>query len=492
MTVFRSFLSQCTQLSVAFVLLSVSFLGSVQAEQVQELRVAVAKGTKNIDPKFATDAFTTRLLRLVNPALIRIDKYFKPQPHLAIAFQQQTSTLYSVTLPKKNYHDGTALTPQSVKMYLEEIQNPKTLSPLRVQLQNVADIQIKKQKLIFVLKKPDPLFWQKLHEIPIAKAKSTVGAGLYKIAEFVEGSHIMLQHINTSKRLKFITVKDPTVRLLKLQKKEVDVLHNDLPVELVTYANMQNFSVQQTLSASYTYLGFQHEKGATATLTVRRAMAHAINMKEVRQYLLMGQAVSAHSLLMPNHPAYWPAPIRVYNPKLASALLEAAGYTKNDKGIRLTLTLSVKNSPFMQRLAQVIQLQLKQVGIALNIRSADWGTFYDQIKKGQVETYILTWVGRFQPDFFNYIFHSNQWPPNGLNRGRYKNEAMDAALNKMNNATHIKDLYKAAIHVQQLQHQNILYLPLYRRNHVLISQSYIKGCKLDEEGGFEGLTTCKK
>ena len=84
-------------------------------------------------------------------------------------------------------------------------------------------------------------------------------------------------------------------------------------------------------------------------------------------------------------------------------------------------------------LAAVLQQQMAQVGIALDIRSNEFATFYADAVHGAFQMYSLYWIGgNEQPDIFSLVFSSARFPPNGANRGRYANPQLDALLDDAN------------------------------------------------------------
>ena len=84
------------------------------------------------------------------------------------------------------------------------------------------------------------------------------------------------------------------------------------------------------------------------------------------------------------------------------------GYSKDKP---LNLTFKTSSNPFSIRKAAVFQDQLAKIGIKLDIKSYDWGTFYGDIKKGNFQLYSLTWVGIKTPDIFRYVFYQViLWP----------------------------------------------------------------------------------
>ena len=116
----------------------------------------------------------------------------------------------------------------------------------------------------FYLKQADSAFPSKLI-IGILPAKTIaaggdvghhpIGSGPLK---FENWQHVLkLKRVNDGEVISLLEVKDPTVRVLKLLRGEVDILQGDLPPELVKYLKKQNaVNVQEAAGANFSYLGF--------------------------------------------------------------------------------------------------------------------------------------------------------------------------------------------------------------------------------------------
>ena len=65
---------------------------------------------------------------------------------------------------------------------------------------------------------------------------------------------------------------------------------------------------------------------------------------------------------------------------------------------RFRLSFKTTNIDLRRRIAEAIKEQLQQVGIELEMRSYEWGTFYSDVKKGNFHLYSLAWVGMMDPD----------------------------------------------------------------------------------------------
>jgi peptide/nickel transport system substrate-binding protein len=91
--------------------------------------------------------------------------------------------------------------------------------------------------------------------------------------------------------------------------------------------------------------------------------------------------------------------------------------TSNDEGTRL--------------LAAVLQQQFATVGIALDLRSFEYATFYSDVTRGAFQMYSLRWIGgNEQPDIFGYAFSTARFSPKGANRSHYSNARLDALLDE--------------------------------------------------------------
>jgi peptide/nickel transport system substrate-binding protein len=118
-----------------------------------------------------------------------------------------------------------------------------------------------------------------------------------------------------------------------------------------------------------------------------------------------------------------------YDPSRAVRLLDEAGYTAGPDGVRFHLTIKTSTDEGTRLLAAVLQQQLARVGIALDLRSYEFATFYADVTRGAFQIYSLRWIGgNEQPDIFSYAFSTARFSPKGANRGHYSNPKLDALL----------------------------------------------------------------
>jgi peptide/nickel transport system substrate-binding protein len=297
---------------------------------------------------------------------------------------------------------------------------------------------------------------------------------------------LRLERRHDGQVLELVTVKDPTVRVMKLLRGEIQMLQNDLPPELVGYLRKQpGVRVTEIPGVNFSYLGFNLGDPVTGILEVRRAIAHAIDRKAILRFLFQGAGRPAQSLLTPEH---WAGAKRLagyrYDPELARTLLTEAGFGPSRP---LHLSYKTTSDPFRVRLATVIQAQLKRVGIEVAVQSYDWGTFYGDIKAGRFQLYSLSWVGIHTPDIFRYAFHSRSLPPVGANRGRYRSAEADRLIEA---ARTEPDLERQADIYRELQRRllkDLPYVPLWYEDQIFACRRQVTGYHLAPDGNYDGL-----
>src|SRR5690606_28756358 len=119
-------------------------------------------------------------------------------------------------------------------------------------------------------------------------------------------------------------------------------------------------------------------------------------------------------LIAPGHWAYNPdVPRYPFDPDRARALLDQAGYPDPDgPGGRPRMRLSYKTSADQFRLAvaRIIADQLGEVGIEVEVRAFEFGTFFTDIKKGNYQLASMQTASISEPDYYFWYFHSSNIP----------------------------------------------------------------------------------
>lgn len=484
-------------ISIAAVLLCLSLAGCDDPEPDLTLRMGLANAPRNLDPRFATDATSERINRLLYRRLVEFDAASLPVPSLA-RWEQRSPTRYLFTLGEdgRDFSDGSRLDSGDVAATYESILDPANASPHRALLSIVQDMRTQgPDRIEFRISTPDPLFpaYLGIGILPAALIRNDhpfqtepVGTGPFRFIDWPQPGRLLLERARDGRRLELLTVKDPNVRVMKLLRGEIQMLQNDLSPELLGYLRGRSkVRVREMGGANFSYLGFNLEDPVTSRLTVRRAIAHAIDREAILRFLFRGAGRLAEAMFPPEH---WAGAKGLsgyaYDPDRARALLAAAGFGP-ERPLRLVYKTS--SDPFRVRLATVIQAQLAQVGIQVDVRSYDWGTFYGDIKAGRFQLYSLSWVGIRTPDIFRYVFHSASVPPEGANRGRYRSPRADRLIEAARSA---QDLDRQAALYRELQELllgELPYVPLWYEDQIYACRNEVEGYRLAPDGNYDGL-----
>jgi peptide/nickel transport system substrate-binding protein len=223
----------------------------------------------------------------------------------------------------------------------------------------------------------------------------------------------------------------------------------------------------------------------TSRHAVRAAIAHAIDRDGIIRHLFRGGAQPAASVLLPAHWAGNPS-LRgpAFDPARARALLASAGFGPAN---RLRLVYKTSSDPFRLRLATILQSQLRDVGIDVELRSNDFGTFYADIKAGRFQMYTLSWVGLKLPDIFRYAFHGESLPPTGANRGRLRDDELDRMIEAAEAAPTIEGQAAGFRAVQARLLEGLPIVPLWSEDVTAVANPRLSGYAPGADGSFDGL-----
>ncbi len=480
-------------------LLCLFFLQACQAPppDTGEIRFGLAVAPVNLDPRTATDAASERINRLIYARLIKYDEHARPVPSLA-TWRQLTPTHYRFFLGQhgRKFDDGTRLRADDVAATYRSVLDPASASPLRDGLSMIERIVPRDADTVdFYLNRPETLFpgYLTLGILPAEKIaarhpfhRSPIGSGDFHLVSWERDGRLRLQRNSDRQRVSFEQVNDPTMRVLKLLRGEIDLLQGDLPPELLAYLQQRSeIEVQRVAGNTFAYVGFQLQDPVCARPEVRRAIALGIDRRAIVRHLFHGAARQASALLPPEHWAGNPRLAVIEpDPERARALLARAGYGADN---RLQLSYKTSSDPLRLRIATILQQQLARIGVDLRIQSYDWGTLFGDIKAGRFQLYGLAWVGIESPDIFRYAFHSHSVPPAGANRGRYTDTLSDALIDQARAAptsARQADLYRR---LQRRLLERLPYVPLWHEDQYAASSARVRGYQVAANGSYDGL-----
>lgn len=462
------------------------------------LVVAIESNPLQIDPRYATDANSVRIGNLIYNSLLRADSHGRLQRELAEDWRQLDDRTYLFDLRKDvKFHDGKPLTAADVKFTYDSILDPRYQSPLSGALKPLQSVeQTASYQLRFHLNAVHAPFVEQftLGVVP-AEAKGAtgvdprppLGSGPFRL-ERIESGEIVTLKANPDywegrpalPGIVFKIVPDAMVRALEFKKGDVDFMQNDIEPDMLPWLRENSAAaIEAHQGTTFQYVGINLTHPILRRRKVRQALAYAIDRGALIRHLLKNSAIEADSVLSPLNWAHADGLRRwTYDPERAKQLLDEAGFPDPDgDGPRPRFRLSFKttNIDLRRRIAEALKEQLQRVGIELDVRSYEWATFFSDVKNGNFHLYSLAWVGIQDPDILYQIFHTDSVPPNGDNRGRYSNPAVDRLLERGRSTVNLAERRAIYREVQMILAADLPYLPLWWQKNVIVKKPGLRG-----------------
>jgi peptide/nickel transport system substrate-binding protein len=465
--------------------------------------VGTTNSATNLDPRVGTDEASQKIHQLLFNNLVHIDKDLSVVPELAESIEQPDPTTYVARLRHGVlFHNGRELTSDDVVYTFRSFLDPTFKGRSGAYRVLAAVNPLDRYTVEFKLKNP-------LGSFPInlvmgivqagsgaANARTPIGTGPYRLTEFVADDHVALaafdRHFAGRPRNDGLVLKvipDDTMRGLELRKGSVDLIVNDLSPDIVWQLQHEGrVQVETAPGTDYAYIGLNLRDPILSRVEVRKAIGYAIDRDAIVKYLRRGFATTAVGIVPPMS---WAFERNVFDfthdPAEAARLLDAAGFPDPDGPgplPRLRLSLKTSTTEVYRLQAAAIQHDLGRVGIAVDIRSSEFQTLSADVLRGNFQMYTLQFVGVTDPDILRLVYHSQQAPPAGLNRVRYRNPDVDRLIEEAAGATDAarrRDLYAQA---QRLIAGDVPYISLWYKTNVAIFQPDIHGVTLSPIADF--------
>ncbi len=469
--------------------------------------ILIESSPTSLDPRVGVDAQSEHIDMLLFDALVKKDARFNLQPDLASSWEIPDPRTYIFHLRSDVvFHSGQPLTSRDVRWTLDTMRNGTLITPKASALASIASIETPDAHTVVLhLQHADAALLWNLSDgstgiVPYGSGKDfqqhPIGTGPFCFVRQEMDKEVVLERnpsawdgVPAIHQLRFEVVPDAMTRALELRKGSADIAINAFPADMTwSLRRDPQLVIASVPGNNVQYLTLNLRDPYLRHLRVRWAIADAINRPLIIQALLRGEARPASSLLPPGHWAYSETtPDISYDPARARQLLQQAGFAPGSDGIRFHLSMKTSTDETARLLAMVLQQQLRQVGIALDIQSYEFATFYSDISQGRFGMYSLRWIGGNEdPDIFHALATASA-PPHGANRGFYANAEVDALISQAQQEVNITDRRVAYVQVQQILARDLPVIPLWYVDSVVVYNRRLAGIAPSPSGTFDFL-----
>jgi peptide/nickel transport system substrate-binding protein len=307
--------------------------------------------------------------------------------------------------------------------------------------------------------------------------RSPLGTGPFKFAEWKPGEYIrVVKNPNYWRgpdfpkldEIIFSFIPDNNTRLTSMQSKQYDLGIGFQPNQVADLKAIAGYSVSLPSSNAFNLFGTSIKSAKGKLLftdpNVRKAIYYAIDRQSIATDLLQGTVTVATTPINPLSPFYNPN-TTIYNFDTAKAktLLDAAGWTVGPDGVRVKngarFSFTILNRAGRAdriAIAQVVQAELKDVGIEVLMDTKDSAAWTGQWRTGNWEAIVAGWFLTADPGV------TNLYACKGANNMTgYCDPKLDAAMNASDQALDFKDRKPLMDQVQALLADDAPDLPLY-------------------------------
>jgi peptide/nickel transport system substrate-binding protein len=498
----------------------------------------IESSPNNLDLRVGTDAQSERVGGQIFDALVKKDEHYELQPWLATSWEQPNALTWVFHLRDGvRFHDGRPLEAADVAYTIESLIDGSLVTAKGGSFAAVDRAEaLDRLTVVVKMKRPDAGLLFNMSDglfgvVPRGSGKDfglhPVGSGPFKFVSAVQDKEVIVErnhdywadelpagqtstpgdsiHPTLSpktrkdgapgqriERIRFTVVPDTITSALELKKGSADLASNVVTLDMVhTLEQEPNLKVESGVGSPVVYMTFNVTDPVLKDKRVRQAVACAIDRQAIADAIWRGQAHLANTLLPTGH---WAAAtndeLAKYPHDVARAqrLLEEAGFPAGKDGVRVRLTMKTSTDETTRLMAAVLQQQLRAVGIRLEIRSTEFGTFYADVTKGAFQIYALRWIGSNEdPDIFRYAYGSDRMPPKGGNRGHYSNARVDALLAGASASSDRGVRKKDYVEVQKILAEELPGIPLWYPNNEVVHTRRIVNVRPRASGNFDFL-----
>jgi peptide/nickel transport system substrate-binding protein len=425
------------------------------------IKIGSFSNIDTLDPHKTTSIVACSIHNNIYNGLLKIvstdGKSVDFKPDLAREWEIQGDRVHVFRLHKGvTFHNGEPCTAAEIKWNLERVKD-KAQSPIHAW----------KLALLESIETPDPLTL-KLHftkpypflrvafngstgragtivspravkEKGKAYGRNPVGTGPFKFVEWKEGDSILLEK-NPSywetdagggklpylDRVLIRIIVEPSTLVAALKTSEVDLINYAAPQFVGDLRKDPQLTALSAVGGNWVCMHMNLAKEPFSDKALRKAVAFAVDRKEILDKVEFGEGIVAHGPISPPMGDFYDPAFETgkngqyFDPAQAQALVKQAKYDGREV---LLLSPNTGASP---RRAEMVQAHLAKVGIKVHIELADFPTFRRRwLQERQWDLVLVQWDADLDPDETIYPeLHSGE----AWNAGKWANKDFDRAV----------------------------------------------------------------
>lgn len=458
------------------------------------LKIVTLSDATSLDPHFITNIPSANVLyQKVYETLVTFDEDMNIVPKLAKEVEQIDDVTWQFTLNSGiKFHDGTPFNAEAVKTTFDRLLDPETGSPQRDKVSMIKEVKVVDDTTVhLILSEPyAPILSilssqeasiispKVINEDEDSLAKHPVGTGPFSFESWESGNAITLNknedYWGTPAKVDkvvFEVIPEDATRLAMIETGEAHISDNVPVSELDRIKNSDNLNLTRTEGLAVEYVGFNTQKAPFDNVELRKAVSHAIEREAIINGIYNNVGTLANVTMSPNVFGYTDKvqPYE-YDINKAKDLVKKSGVNPDTE-----ITLITSDRKERISMAEVIQSQLKGIGLKVNIQVLEYGAYIEMVDSGKHDMFIGGWGNATGDGDYNQynLFHSDSFGSPG-NHFYYSNPEVDKIIEtarKEPNEEKRKELYEQA---QTIEKEDAVAIPIRNYENLAVYGNNVK------------------
>ena len=412
--------------------------------QKTTLTIAAGSEPATLHPIDQTYMMTAVMCYQMYNTLFKLDEQLNAVPDLVESYEMPSPTEYVLKLREGvHFHDGSEMTAEDVKASLEYAATfPKaetfvsTIASVEVVDTYSVKITTKDvtSKLLFDLTNPQTsILPKKLIDEGHDFNAQPVGTGPFKFVSYTQGDRIEFErnddyfdreHQPGMERIIWRIIPEGASRTIALESGDVDMIYNVEPVDIPSLQANPDVEVFVGDSVQQSFLHFNLAVAPFDNADFRKAIGCAIDRTSLALAGCNGLATNSISQAPTGMFGSTEEGGLDYDLDKAKEYLEKSGVDAS------TVTMPIMvSSEANKRQAEVIQSNLKELGITVEIQTVDSAAYFAALDAKDYVAYIGSYAQRTLPAYLEFIFGSHS--SYAINRA-FSDPEVDAYIEEMN------------------------------------------------------------
>lgn len=457
------------------------------------LVVATMAETPTLSPveHNATAGYYMNLMNFTG--LMRLDEDLNPVLDLAESYEAISDTEWEFKLRQDvKFHDGTSMKAEDVKASLEWAKGFAESSLYNDNIQSVEVVDDYTVRITTPTPSPVLLFNLTQHGNAIVPKKlideghdfntQPIGTGPYKFVSWTRGDQVEFEAFEdfylgepSIKHVIWKIIPEGSSRTIALEAGEVDLVIEVEAMDVERIQENDKLATIQYKPTSVTWVMLNNEKQFMDNENIRHAINCAIDKESVVTVALNGLGEPALAQMPTNIPGVTEENADQYDVEKAKEWLEKSGVDPAE--IKFSIICSDDTK---KRAGEVVQANLKEIGIECTLESMDLATYLSATAEGDFVAAIGGYGMSDTISYFNGVFHSKSI--NASNKSRLNNPEIDALIDQASKTIDKEEREALTTRCAAMLNQICSQAPLYQTISLRAFNADLEGVTINDAG----------